>query len=128
MRQVRDLARARYDLVEDRTRVKQRIEKLLEDALIKISSVLTDVLPRLARRLGTPVSAVEGVDPGGDGGHPSDDDSGERKSIHGRTVSQLGFPLPVADHSSGPMLTMRDFETVDRRWRNAPTTTTATAC
>jgi transposase len=44
MRQVRDLARARYDLVEDRTRVKQRIEKLLEDALIKISSVLTDTL------------------------------------------------------------------------------------
>jgi transposase len=44
MRQVRDLARARFDLVEDRTRVKQRIEKLLEDALIKISAVLTDVL------------------------------------------------------------------------------------
>ena len=44
MRRVRDLARARFDLVEDRTRVKQRIEKLLEDALIKISSVLTDVL------------------------------------------------------------------------------------
>ena len=35
MRQVRDFARARFDLVEDRTRVKQRIEKLLEDALIK---------------------------------------------------------------------------------------------
>ena len=44
MRQVRDLARARFDLVEDRTRVKQRIEKLLEDALIKISSVLADTL------------------------------------------------------------------------------------
>jgi transposase len=43
MRQVRDLARARFDLVEDRSRVKQRIEKLLEDALIKISSVLTDI-------------------------------------------------------------------------------------
>src|SRR3954467_14118907 len=43
MRQVRDLARARFDLVEDRARVKQRVEKLLEDALIKISSVLTDV-------------------------------------------------------------------------------------
>jgi transposase len=43
MRQVRDLARARFDLVEDRARVKQRMEKLLEDALIKISSVLTDV-------------------------------------------------------------------------------------
>ena len=43
MRQARDLARARFDLVEDRARVKQRIEKLLEDALIKISSVLTDI-------------------------------------------------------------------------------------
>jgi len=43
MRHVRDLARARFDLVADRTRVKQRIEKLLEDALIKISSVLTDI-------------------------------------------------------------------------------------
>ena len=43
MRQVRDLARARFDLVADRARVKQRIEKLLEDALIKISSVLTDI-------------------------------------------------------------------------------------
>ncbi|MGH3513745.1 MAG: IS110 family transposase [Pseudonocardiaceae bacterium] len=43
MRQVRDLARARFDLVEDRARVKQRIEKLLEDALVKISCVLTDI-------------------------------------------------------------------------------------
>jgi transposase len=43
MRAVRDLARARFDLVEDRTRVKQRVEKLLEDALVKISSVLTDI-------------------------------------------------------------------------------------
>lgn len=43
MRHVRDLARARFDLVEDRTRVKQRVEKLLEDALVKISSVLSDL-------------------------------------------------------------------------------------
>ena len=43
MRDVRDLARARFDLVEDRTRVKQRMEKLLEDALVKISVVLTDI-------------------------------------------------------------------------------------
>jgi len=41
MRHVRDLARARFDLVEDRTRVKQRVEKLLEGALVKISSVLS---------------------------------------------------------------------------------------
>src|SRR5664279_3048076 len=43
MRHVRDLARARFDLVADRTRVKQRVEKLLEDSLIKISSVLSDI-------------------------------------------------------------------------------------
>lgn len=43
MRHVRDLARARFDLVEDRTRVKQRVEKVLEDALVKIGSVLTDI-------------------------------------------------------------------------------------
>ena len=43
MRHVRDLARARFDLVADRTRVKQRVEKVLEDALVKISSVLTDL-------------------------------------------------------------------------------------
>ena len=43
MRHVRDLARARFDLVEDGTRVKQRVEKVLEDSLVKISSVLTDL-------------------------------------------------------------------------------------
>ena len=43
MRHVRDLARARFDLVGDRRRVKQRVEKLLEDALVKISSVLSDI-------------------------------------------------------------------------------------
>ena len=43
LRQVRDLARARFDLVQDRSRVKLRVEKLLEDALVKISSVLTDL-------------------------------------------------------------------------------------
>ena len=43
MRHVRDLARARFDLVGDRSRVKQRVEKVLEDALVKISSILTDL-------------------------------------------------------------------------------------
>lgn len=43
MRHIRDLARARYDLVGDRTRVKQRLEKLLEDSLVKVSSVLSDI-------------------------------------------------------------------------------------
>jgi transposase len=51
MRQVRDLARARFDLVDDCRRVKQRVEKLLEDALIKISSVLSDLHGRSGRAM-----------------------------------------------------------------------------
>jgi transposase len=43
MRHVRDLARHRADLVADRSRVMQRVEKLLEDALIKVSSVLSEL-------------------------------------------------------------------------------------
>jgi transposase len=39
IRAVRDFTRARQDLVAERTRVLQRIEKLLEDAMIKITSV-----------------------------------------------------------------------------------------
>jgi len=69
MRHVRDLARARFDLVEDRTRVKQRIEKLLEDALIKISSVLTD---------------IHGVSP------PSDDRGADRRAAQPHRARRAG--------------------------------------
>ena len=43
IRQLRDYTRARHDLVGEQTRCKQRLEKLLEDALIKLSSVATDI-------------------------------------------------------------------------------------
>ena len=43
IRQLRDYTRLRSDLIEERSRHKQRIEKLLEDALIKLSSVATDI-------------------------------------------------------------------------------------
>ena len=39
IRRVRDFTRARQDLVAERTRCLQRVEKLLEDAMIKITSV-----------------------------------------------------------------------------------------
>src|SRR4051794_23010465 len=42
IRQLRDLTRYRVDLLAVRTAEKQRIEKLLEDALIKISVVVSD--------------------------------------------------------------------------------------
>jgi transposase len=44
VRELRDYTRLRTDLTRDRSRVVQRLEKLLEDALIKLSSVATDIM------------------------------------------------------------------------------------
>jgi transposase len=43
IRQLRDYTRLRSDLTQERARHKQRMEKLLEDALIKVSTVATDI-------------------------------------------------------------------------------------
>jgi transposase len=43
IRQLRDLTRYRRSLIRERTREKQRIEKLLEDAQIKLTSVASDI-------------------------------------------------------------------------------------
>jgi transposase len=43
VRQLRDFTRTRTVLAQERTRTKQRVEKLLEDAHIKLSSVATDI-------------------------------------------------------------------------------------
>ncbi len=43
IRRLRDLTRYRADLVAARTAEKQRVEKLLEDACIKLSAVVTDI-------------------------------------------------------------------------------------
>ena len=45
IRQLRDYTRLRLDLTRERTRYKQRLEKLLEDALIKVSTVATTWTP-----------------------------------------------------------------------------------
>jgi transposase len=44
IRQLRDLTRQRSQLVADRARVANRIQKVLEDANIKLASVATDIL------------------------------------------------------------------------------------
>lgn len=43
IRQLRDLTRYRRTLIRERTREKQRVEKLLEDAQIKLSAVISDI-------------------------------------------------------------------------------------
>jgi transposase len=44
IRRLRDYTRLRVDLIADRTRQVQRLEKLLEDALIKLSTVASDIM------------------------------------------------------------------------------------
>jgi transposase len=50
-RQLRDYTRLRHDLVQERTRHKQRLEKLLEDALIKLSTVASDIFGKSGRAM-----------------------------------------------------------------------------
>src|SRR5215471_1138023 len=49
IRRLRDYTRLRLDLTRERTRHKQRMEKLLEDALIKLSTVTTDIFGKSGR-------------------------------------------------------------------------------
>src|SRR5205809_6242727 len=49
IRHLRDLTRYRSTLAVERTREAQRLEKELEDAGIKLSSVATDILGRSGR-------------------------------------------------------------------------------
>jgi transposase len=51
IRQLRDLTRYRRSLIQDRTREMQRVEKLLEDAQIKLSSVATDIFGTSGRAM-----------------------------------------------------------------------------
>lgn len=51
IRQLRDYTRLRIELVKERNRHKQRVEKLLEDALIKLSSVATDIFGTSGRAM-----------------------------------------------------------------------------
>jgi transposase len=51
IRHLRDYTRLRADLVADRCRYVQRIEKLLEDALIKVSTVASDILGKSGRAM-----------------------------------------------------------------------------
>jgi len=51
IRRLRDLARRRTILLAERTREKQRVEKLLEDAGVKLSVVATDIFGKSGRAI-----------------------------------------------------------------------------
>ena len=50
-RRLRDLTRYRKKLVEEHTREVQRLQKVLEDACVKLDSVVTDVTGKAARNM-----------------------------------------------------------------------------
>lgn len=49
--ELRDLTRYRKKLIEDRAKEVQRVQKVLEDAGVKLESVVTDVMGKAARRM-----------------------------------------------------------------------------
>jgi transposase len=51
IRRLRDLTRYRRSLVREQTREKQRMEKLLEDAQVKLSSVISDIFGVSGRQM-----------------------------------------------------------------------------
>jgi transposase len=51
IRELRDYTRLRTELIEERSRHKQRLEKLLEDALIKLSTITTDLFGKSGRAM-----------------------------------------------------------------------------
>jgi len=59
IRRLRDLTRYRIDLVEARTSDKQRVEKLLEDAQIKLSVVASDIFGMSGRDMMAAMAAGE---------------------------------------------------------------------
>jgi transposase len=50
-RELRDLCRYRRTLIQERSREKQRAEKLLEDTQIKLSSVISDIFGKSGRAM-----------------------------------------------------------------------------
>ncbi|MEU8252046.1 IS110 family transposase [Nonomuraea sp. NPDC048916] len=119
IRHLRDLTRYRRSLVRERTREKQRVEKLLEDAQIKLSAVISDVFgvsgremlrspdrrtarPQNARPDGTRPDALQDSDPAG----------GAHRALHRRAR----LPLPADDRPHRrPVRPDRDRLPPDRR-------------
>ena len=94
----RSLTRTRYQLVCDRARVQSQIENLLEDAQIKLSSVITDLLGVSGRRILEALAEQQGPhDPRklAELGHPKLRASREElvEALDGRWLQRHGFLL-----------------------------------
>ena len=50
-RELRDLTRTRTTLIQERTRLINRVHKVLEDANLKLSSVLTDIMGQTGQHI-----------------------------------------------------------------------------
>lgn len=96
IRELRDLTRQRTALVNDRARVANRIQKVLEAANIKLSSVATDVLGVSGRAMIDKLIAGEqdaGVLAGEARGTLKRKNAALRQALHGRVTAHHRFQL-----------------------------------
>ncbi|SQD95469.1 hypothetical protein FMEAI12_3150002 [Parafrankia sp. Ea1.12] len=99
IRRMRDVTRMRVDLVADRTRAKQRSEKVLEGALVKLSSVVSDLFagggaadPRRAGGRGTRPAPARGARDGPEGLAGGDDRGADRPVQRPRRLPAEDLP------------------------------------
>ena len=99
-RQLRDLTRYRADLITARTAEKQRVEKLLEDAQIKVSVVVSDVSGVPGRAMMRALIAGE-RDPDGAGRSGPRADARQDRPARGGVHRAVHRPsrVPAADHA-----------------------------
>ncbi len=101
IRQLRDLTRTRTAVTRERTREIQRLEKLLEDAGIKLSSVVSDLTGVSGRAMLEALIAGES-DPGGHGRACQETDAREDPATDRGPLRPVHQPSRVFDpHAPG---------------------------
>ena len=102
IRRLRDLTRYRVDLVAARTAEKKRVEKLLEDAQIKLSAVVSDIFGVSGREMLAALIAGETRPQGARAAGP-DPDARQDPAAGGGVRRALHRPPRVpAAHHAGP--------------------------
>jgi hypothetical protein len=102
IRQLRDLTRYRADLVAARTAEKQRAEKLLEDACIKLSAVITDIFGVSGRDMLAALVAGERNPEGAGTAGPAQHARQDHRAGRGLHRSLHRPPCLPAPHHAGP--------------------------
>ncbi|MFF0450287.1 transposase [Streptomyces sp. NPDC004609] len=94
VRQLRDFTRTRTVFVQERTRHKHRVEKALENAQIKLSTVVSDLFGMSGRAMPDALVAGEGPRPPAPSPRPPGHPRPHYRSLIVSTTSQCDRPAP----------------------------------